>query len=105
MHRFRTASVTAPASISRNPHLALAPSRVRVAPGRLSLLAFVGATTAEIAYLEDTPVEGVGYVCWVAPGKQKRGIMADQEDTLGGAPRSDGLGEVVFEELRTNFRG
>jgi hypothetical protein len=55
--------------------------------------------------LEDTPVEGVGYVCWVAPGKQKRGITADQEDTLGGAPRSDGLGEVVFEELRTNFRG
>ncbi len=31
--------------------------------------------------------------------------MADQEVTLGGAPRSDGLGEVVFEELRTNFRG
>ncbi len=31
--------------------------------------------------------------------------MADKEVTLGGSPRSDGLGEVVFEELRTNFRG
>jgi hypothetical protein len=31
--------------------------------------------------------------------------MADQAVTLGGAPRTDGPGEVVFEEFRTNLRG
>jgi FAD/FMN-containing dehydrogenase len=31
--------------------------------------------------------------------------MADQGITLGDTPRSDGLDEAVFEELRANFRG
>ena len=31
--------------------------------------------------------------------------MADQGITLGDTPRSDGLDEAVFEDLRANFRG
>src|SRR5215210_8040141 len=83
------------------------PRRWSVKPlRRTSCRSPAGIVRQKITHLGDTPAAEVGYVSPVAGLAPSRGEdMADQGITLGDTPRSDGLDEAVFEDLRANFRG